>query len=206
MAFNVEEFLTQISQRGTIKTSKFEVGMNLPPCWDSDPNLAYYNSLIRDVGLRCDRAAIPGIVHQTFKYRRYGYGTTETVPLVPNFDDAQLSFISDAEGDFWRLFQKWMNKISNSDTGSGIWNGSTERVMSRSLYPYDLSYKSDYATQIVVTWYSDDGIPVKNIVLNEAFPTAISEIKLDWADGQNIARFIVNFSAQDFYLEEIETE
>jgi hypothetical protein len=190
MPFDVRELSTELNLRGVIKPSRFFVTLNLPPVWSDDPEVQYYASLCRDLGLRADRASIPGLAVRTLPVRRYGYGTIDTQPLTPVFDDVQVSFISDAWGDSWMLFNKWIRKITNSDTPR-----SPEDA-------YELAYKDEYANQVQIQWYSEIGEMAKTIVLNQAYPTGLSEIKLDWGDDQTIARFVVNFSVQDFGVDE----
>lgn len=202
MPFDIDAFKAQMSHTGTIKTNKFEVSMNLPEVFDGDEKYAFYSGLIQGQIMYCDRASIPGLFLQTMKFRRYGYGVLETKPITPTFNDVQLSFISDSGGDNWRFFHKWINKISNSDTSSGIWNGTTERSTNRPLFPYELGWYDEFVTPIAVSWYNEAGLEVKRIVLNNAYPTAISDIKLDWGDGGDVARFIVNFAILDWFSDE----
>lgn len=198
--FNIDEFGASLALRGVIKTNKFRISFVLPPAFDGDPYLAYYMALCQDVGLWCDAASIPGIVQQTLKFRRYGYGSLDTAPVSVNFNDVQLRFISDGQGDMWRMFQKWENKIINSNSLKGMFADGTEvsGPGAPNLSPYEVGWQQDYETGIVVSWFDDTGEEVKTIYLNQAFPTAISEIKLDWGDNGDVARFMVNFSIQDW--------
>jgi len=198
--FNVDRFRASLGFRGgVLKTNKFAVSFTLPPVFDDDANRTLYLSLCQDAELWCDAASIPGLVQQNLKFRRYGYGSLDTAPLSVNFDDIQLRFIVDGQGDNWRLFQKWHNKIINTNSLKGLWSGGTEISGGAfDLFPYEVGWQSDYETGILVTWFTENGDEAKTIYLNQAFPTAISEVKLDWGDGGDVARFIVNFSIQDW--------
>lgn len=202
MPFNVDVFRSSLALRGALRTNKFECTFVLPPCFQGDPDLARYNALCRDSGLFCDGASIPGLFLQTLKFRRYGFGTLDTAPIVPVFNDVQLRFIVDASGDNWKMFHKWVNKVSNSDTSQGIF-GVTEQDSGNQMYPYELGYQVDYVTGMIVSVYNDVGDRVKDIYLNQAFPSAISDVKLDWGDGGDVARFIVNFSIQDWQSSDV---
>jgi hypothetical protein len=201
--FNIDEFYAELAARGTIKTSKFKLFFTLPPCFDGDPEQSYFKGLVRDMELRVCQAEIPGITHNTVNVNRYGYGSADKQPIVPNFGDVQISIIADAAGDFWRFFHKWMNKVINSDVSSGEFYGRTETNVGKDLLPYEIGYKDDYARQVGISWYSDDGTEAQQVVLNEAFPTAVSEVKLDWGDQGEVVRFMVNFACQDFYIQPV---
>jgi hypothetical protein len=198
MPFNVDVFLSSLALRGTIKTNKFNVSFALPPCFTGDSDYARYRSLAQDSELWCDSASIPGIVLQTLKFRRYGYGSMDTAPVSTQFNDVQLRFVADGNADNWNMFHKWINKTINSDSSGGMWNGTTESVNSQQLYPYETAYQTDVETSVIVAWFNDTGEQVRSIVLNQAIPTAISDIKLDWGDNGDVARFVVNFSIQDW--------
>jgi hypothetical protein len=201
--FNINDFYAQLSFRGTIKTSKFKVFFSLPPCFTGDPEQGLFTSLVRDMELRIDKASIPGITHQMTSVRRYGYGAVDKISLVPNFDDIQISIIADANGDLWRFYQKWLNKTINADISTGNIFDTTELNRGNPTAPYEVSYKDDFAVPIAISWYSDDGNEAQQIVLNEAFPSAVSEVKMDWGDQGEVARFMVNLSYNDYYLQKV---
>ncbi len=205
MAFNVDEFRASVASRGLLKTNKFNVTFQLPPCFTGDPDIATYRSLCQDNELWCDSAIIPGVTFQTLKFRRYGYGSLDTVPVGVQFPDIQLRFIADGFADNWRLFHTWLNKSVNTDSSKGMWNNTTETSAGKALAPYETAWQGNIETGLVVTVFNDVGAPVKTIYCNQAIPTAVSDIKLDWGDNGDVARFMVNFAMQDWYATKITT-
>lgn len=199
MPFNVDEFRASIALRGVLKTNKFMVTFVLPPCFNGSPFLSYYQSLSLDSGLWCDSASIPGVVLQTLKFRRYGIGPLDSAVVAANFNDVQLRFIADSNGDNWRMFAAWIDKSLNFNDSGGMWNENAGISNNQPMAAYETGFQVDFQTTLFVSVYNDVGNEVKTIALNQANPTAISDIKLDWGDGGDAARFMVNFSIQDWY-------
>ena len=92
---------------------------------------------------------IPGIAVNTNTFRRYGYGPTERKPYTPIFVDTNMSFYVDGAGMIQKFFYKWMNGIVKFDetiNGKGVKYGST------TLQPFEVNYKDQYATDILITF------------------------------------------------------
>jgi hypothetical protein len=197
--FNIDRFRASLNHRdGILKTNKFEVTFTLPPIFDGDENRSLYMAVTQDQGLWCDAAVIPGLVEQNIKFRRYGYGPLDTAPLSVNFEDIQLRFIADGQGANWRLFHEWRNKIINTNSLKGMWAPGTEQSGGEELYPYETAWQEEYQTSLFVQWYAENGDEIKLIHVNQGYPTAVSPIQLDWGDNGDVARFMVNFSIQDW--------
>lgn len=186
-----------------MKSNKFMVGFVLPSCFGGDPEASIYLTLNRDAGLWCDSASLPGTTQHTAKIRRYGYGNDEQVPISASFEDIQLRFLSDGQGLYWNMFHRWLNKTVNKDSSRGMWiaDGATPSEVSSgsNLDPYETAYQSTYSTDFEITVYDDTGSEIRNVVLNQAYPTAVSDIKLDWGDNGDVARFMVNVTYQDWH-------
>lgn len=200
MPFNVDSFLSTAGARGVLKTTQTEVTFILPPAFDSDPDAGFSNLLAQEQSMWADATAIPGVTLQSMKFRRYGYGMFDSAVFTPNFSDVQVRFIADASLDNWRLFWSWINKTVNLDSSGGMpFTGNTV-VASYPLAPYETAYQDDVSSTLFITTYAATGDEAMTVILNNATPTAISEIKTDWGDTADVARFIVNFNIQDFNI------
>lgn len=185
-----------------MKTNQFSVNLALPRAFDGDPELSAYMAITRDLEFWCDAADLPGTTQQTIPVRRYGYGTTESVPIVPSFEDVPLRFIADGQGLYWNMFHRWLNKTVNKDSSRGLFDGNVPTEISGgadlTLSPYETAYQTTYIATVLVTVFDPAGNPIRRVVLNQAYPSAVSAIKLDWGDGGDIARFMVNMAIQDW--------
>jgi hypothetical protein len=210
LAFNISDFQAQVADRGFIKPNKYQATFNLPPAFrQTEADYADYISMVRDIGVWCDATSLPGIIMQPSLIRRYGYGPVEKRPIVPIFNDVQLRVICDAEMMTWELFRRWMSKTTNTDTRGGFYRqeglGTTEQASGVMMQAFETSYPADYTTRVVISMYDDFGSEVTRVILNECYPSAISDIQLGWDNNNNLARFTVNLSLQDWNVEAIPT-
>ena len=206
MAFNIDEFQASIHNRGVMKPNKFQVRFTLPSAFGrAEPGFSVYQAMTRDMEFWCDQTSLPGVVLQTAQVRRYGYGPIEKVPVAPVINDIQLRIIVDGAGANWEVFRRWINKVNNFDSQSGInpapGVARSEQTNGADLGLYEVSYQSDYSTQFVISTFNEIGGEQKRVVLTNTFPTAVSDIRLDWGDNNNLARFSVNLAVQDWYTE-----
>lgn len=201
-AFNINSFLSTIGDRGVLKTTRAEVTFPLPLAFEGDEMAQYYWGIAQDSPFFADATSLPGVVLQTMKFRRYGYGMFDTAAFTPNFNDVQVRFITDGLADNWKFFNAWINKIVAMDSSGGMLQGS-EVVNRFRMDPYETAYQDDISTTMAIVAFAESGDAAVVATVNNAFPTAISEIKTDWGDTGDVARFVVNFNIQDFTLSPI---
>lgn len=201
MPFNPDTFVSSVANYGGLmRTNKFRFWFTLPTCFQGDPNLATYQQLTRDAELWADQAQWPGTTQQTMKFRRYGYGPLDTAVIAPLFEDVPIRFIADGTGLYWALFNEWMSKAVPK-SGQGPMNADQVEVSNtQPLSPYETGWQYSYETTMNVSGYNDAGDEVMRAVINQGYPTAVSEIKFDWGDGGDAARFMVNMNMQDWYI------
>lgn len=206
MPFNISEFQSQIATRGFLPSNKFQMTFNLPPAFSrQEADFPRYNSMVRDIGLWVDATTVPAMMLQTQEVRRYGYGATEKRPIVPVFGDVQLRIIADGAGMTWELFRRWIQKVNNSDSQVGMNRQpgltTTEQARGVPMNAYESSYPTDYTTSLVLSVYNAVGGEQKRIIMNQSFPSALSPMELGWDNNNNLCRFSVNLSMQDWYIE-----
>jgi hypothetical protein len=200
VTFNPDVFVSSVTARGgMVKTNKFRFWFTLPTCFQGDPNLANYQSLVRDVEMWADSAQLPGTTQQTMKFRRYGYGPLDTSVVGAIFEDMPVRFISDAQGGFWTLMHEWMSKTLPKLGANSTMSTAEETSNNSFLDAYETAWQSAVQTTVFVSVYNDAGTEVQRATMGQAYPTAVSEVKLDWGDQGDVARFVVNFTFQDWY-------
>jgi len=112
---------------------------------------------------RCESTNLPGRTFATMDQQTYG--PTEKFPYQSTYQDIDLTFIVDDDMIQKRFFDQWMEFINPTKT-------------------YNFNYKSEYASQIIITQYDVKNFSTYEVTLFEAYPIAINQLDLDWSsDG-----------------------
>lgn len=197
--FNVSAFKSNLKRRGLMGTNLFMAYFPIPSGMNNRGNTStMFTDVAREMNLWCDGGSIPEVFLNTINVRRFGYGPTNKQPTHPVFKDLPLTFLVDANANTWRFFHEWMSLVTNFNTENGViqQNGNISGIR----YPaYETGYFEDFATNVAISAFSDDGSERMRIILNQAWPIGLSEITLGWGDKSNIARFTVLFNMIDWY-------
>lgn len=192
---NVNSFRAEIASRGHQRPELYRVRFFPPPALatalaqnGTDPS--------ETLEFWIDRIAMPGYSMQAHTVRRYGYGTSEKRPVFPVFDDVTMSVVSDEAGENREFFRRWMNVTVSADSSAGIYPITQKEP---GLDTYELSYPTEYASRATVTALSRSGEETTVAVLNEAWPIALGPISLQHAPSNDVARFQVTLSIQDWF-------
>ena len=142
----------------------------------------------RTLQFRAESVSVPGVSLQTQDVRVHGTGIVQKMPFNAVFDDISVTFLADSKDDVYKYFYSWMNNIIDF--------GGTFNFLSRSTY--EMNYKTDYVCDFYIFVYDNQGKLVKQIVLTEAFPVAITEIPMDWNDVNRPMKFTVRFAYKEW--------
>lgn len=193
MSFNINEFSSQIADNGLLRTNKFLARFPVPNGLLNFQSDTYEpTETARFLEYWCEAAQIPSLILATHPITRYGYGTQENKPFLNQVQNMNFTFISDGGGSIWRFFYTWMNLIINTRLATGIQTSINNQT------PYEISYKSDYCSDIEVIAFNDIQQPVLTVVLKEAYPVFLGEINLNWAEKNNIVKFPVTFTTESW--------
>lgn len=189
-SFDIGEFRSRISQRGVMKPSKFRVEIPVPRGLQGQGT----SSIVRDLEFYCDAGEIPMVDVTTSDIRRHGYGPLEKRAYGVNFNDVPLRFIADGNGEVYAFFNAWMNLVVNFDSTQG-----PLEEKARGGVAHEVAYKDEYAVDLNVYVYDDNGHEIIKTTLLEAWPTRVESIKLDWSDTGSIARVGTIFTFRDWH-------
>lgn len=168
MAFNIDKFREHLKSHGDLaKPSKFEVEI-------------YKGSEdTRGLSFQCTAAELPGYTVNVLESKIYG--PSYHIASTPAYTDLSLTFI--CATDLWekRFFEDWLYSI--------IPVGRTSRI---GTAPH-AAYKEDYISRIKIKQYTDTGDVSYTVIIEEAFPIAISPLTLDWSNGDGFHTLQVNF-------------
>lgn len=206
-AFNINGFLSQVANKGLVRTNKFQCWFNLPNGFNGGTgvlsssvgsvNLSNLSPLqyARDFVAWCSSVTLPDIAIQTQELQRYSLGPVTNVARVPKFSPCQLSIIADANGDTRNFFESWMQLV-----GEYSFNSIGARNPAPSNYtPFSLGYPDDYVTQLYVSTFDDAGNEISRHCFDRAFPTVLGAVKLDWDMNNEILHFPVEFRFDYWY-------
>jgi hypothetical protein len=169
------------------------------------------------ISMYCQRAQLPGIQIQASSIRQSGVGNIERRPTDVDFQDLQLTFICDGDGEIMKFFHRWMQSIYKFDAINGL-----NQQTSRGLKTYTYEYPKNYESTIEIIQYqigndsdrktSETGtslrtaseVPVIQYILGRAYPHNVGTLSADWAAQNEYHLLPVSFYFQSWssnYLE-----
>lgn len=155
----------------------------------------------RSIAFLCESASLPGVSLATSDVKRFGYGPIEKKPYAPTFVDTTLSFFVDATGLVQKFFYKWMNGIVRFDNMplSGYYPAGPSTLMA----PFEVNYKEQYRSDILITTVNETNDDIINIRLIDAYPLFMGDVALSWADTDSIARLPITFTYYTWKIENL---
>lgn len=193
MPFKPSELSAEIKARGILKTNKFDIVITTPRGLTTFPSMSESGRLLTLYG---ESAAVPGVASLTHDVRRFGYGPTEKKPVHPMFTDWVVTFRVDGSGRIQDFFRQWMRLITNFEMVGPDGNGTigTRNGPMTGQYVWELAYKNDFATEAVVTAYSDNGAKSISVNIHECWPIYVGDLQFDWSRNNEYARLPVTFT------------
>lgn len=152
------------------------------------------------ISMYCTRAQLPGVSFQASSIQQSGIGNEERRPTAVEFQDLQLAFIADGEGETMKFFQRWMHSIYKFDDGNGL-----NSVSSRGLKTYTFEYPENYESTVEITQYQVDEKPAIVYKLFRAYPHSIGALNSDWSKQAEYHELAVNFYYKSWSSNLLET-
>ena len=194
--FNVDEFRSRVSDAGGLtRNNKFRLVVTPPQIFTGiapdkrTTTLQQTISHAKYLEFFCYATSIPGLALNTHEYRRYTYGLAEKRPVAVQFRDITLSIYFDNQRRNYDFFKSWIETIFTHDARNTI----------DDLFIVD--YKENYASTLELFVYNDAGILIAKYVMTEAFPIAIGDMPVNWADTNNLLKIPVTFTFYTMYNE-----
>lgn len=178
-AFNIRNFVSNISQSGTLQTNKFNVTINRPGLISSTSIGDRSQHLI----YRAESVRIPGMTLAVVETRRYGVGPRTRIASNIDYTDISISFIEDAQGSVHKYFYRWMSQIFTTPN-VGFINNNT----------YSARYKSEYTSTIIVNVFDNSGRYINTVAIYEAYPISLGDVQLSWSDNSSLMKINVTFA------------
>jgi hypothetical protein len=196
--FNISNFISHVNANGLMRNNKFLVRIPYPIGFDG---IASLKETSRYMELWCDSTSLPGININTADVKRYGYGPVEKMGVTAGFNNVTLTFMSDNKALVHSFFYNWTKLISNHDARNGDFNKQSGLVGGGmvSARPYEIAYKNDYVSNIEITVFNEGSKEIMTLTLRDAFPVAVGDIQLNWADTNDFVRIPVSLTFTDIF-------
>ena len=130
-------------------------------------------ALTQQFTIRCEATELPGKGFATHEYTTYG--PVRKIPYAVTFDDINLTFISDQYLVIRKIFDAWQNLIQHP----------------RNFY---FEYYKNYVGSIILVKYSEKGIPIHGIRLEEIYPLSVLAQPLDYNETNQYQKVTVQFA------------
>jgi len=184
MPFNLNEFKSQMNRfGGAAQSNLFQVQfVNTPFLFGS-------NARPRDLTFFCKSAVIPSMEANAMGYEAVAQRPKQFVTGMTSQPVACL-FMLDSNHQVLRFLHGWMQRVVNYSTAGG--NMSEVNGM----LPYEVGYKDDYACRMIIRHYStfnNTGGKYYEVILDNAFPIAVGDVDLNWADQSSPSQVSVSF-------------
>jgi len=203
MAFNINDFITNIQQYGVSSSSKFDVNITLPNIFSNAKNGDILQSeLPQLLAFRAESVNLPVAALLSNETARYGLGPSVKTPYNAVFGDIKITFIADKSGTIYTFFYSWINSIYNfsetSTTSGTSTGGSTTSI---TLPRYTTMYDDDIvAPNISINIYDNLGNIIQTVFVTRAKPIMFSASPLIWEQTNNLFKITVGFTFKEWSL------
>jgi hypothetical protein len=203
MPFNITEILSSLTQNGILQNNKFQLQFSTPTVMQgisiiTQASNGQATDAERLITLRASNVRLPGIALMTSDVNRYGIGPFQKMAYNVSFTDTSIEFICDKNSLLYNYFYVWFSKIFD-------FSGQNFGPQIQSNIPpaYNMTYKSEYVTDLLITVFDRTGNQVSTVVMQNAYPISFNDISLGWEDQNNIIRLTVGFTFRNWTIQNI---
>jgi|TARA_B100001094_G_scaffold8626_1_gene7763 hypothetical protein len=141
----------------------------------------------RDISILCDSVTLPGRSLSTMEYQ----DQFQVIKMPYTFVDSEVNFSFLLTKDYYmkRIFDNWVDGIINAKDAEG------------KVVPYQLGYKTDYSTDIVIQQLDEEDVPVYGVKLINAFPINIGDIELGNGNENEFSKVDITFGYDKYEVE-----
>ena len=136
----------------------------------------------RDISILCEQVTLPSRSLSTIDY--VSDRQSNKFPYTSIDGDVTMHFIVTNDYYAKTLFETWMSSIVDTEG-------------------YQLGYKNDYSTDIVIQQLNQQNIPIYSVRLEGAFPVTVNAVSLDSNAENTIQKMSVTLSYENFVTEDI---
>lgn len=180
MAFNLNEFKSNISDEGLLKQNSYDVYIGMPTIPVGRGNI----DSSRKLKIRTETVAIPGSSFASVdNYRPYGFGKLYNIPHSYIPQEIVCTHLVDRSGDVYKIITDWMDNVVQFQGRRGSTNGTH----------YSAYYHEEYAGSMTIYVYNPIGEIVKQVLVKEVYPTSLDQIQMSWSASDELVRINVTY-------------
>jgi hypothetical protein len=197
--FNVERLKTSLNTSGFAKTSDFEV-------WVYGPD----GNVQRDMTLRVDTVDLPGRNFGLADHKFNNIGPVNRIPTMQTYSDVTITMILSEDLREKDYFESWQNLMM--DTGVYEGSNSAQEINDFSVFSvngaginsnytgarFQHKYFDNYIGRVEIRQYGSGGNLTSIHTLQEAYPTSIAPVGMNWGDAEGVAKLAVTFSYKNY--------
>lgn len=186
MSFNIADFNSKLAKHGVAKNNLFFARINIPQ--------ALINEFVdlpvtRDLEFYCKSVTLPELDIVTGEVQPQGFGPTVRRPQGMNFPIVPASFMVDSDFGIMKFFHRWTQSIINYDKSGGNF-GSVNGAL-----PFELGYKSEYATTMDVAVFSQNTKRVEYVYkFSGVYPINVGNVSPSWENNGEVLTLPVGFT------------
>lgn len=193
MAFNINEFSSQINKHGLAQNNLFLVRITPPPSFtgitDGGEDNSVELNLSRELQFFCRTVTLPELDVQTVDVQKQAFGAITRRPQSLAFPVLPTVFMVDSNFAVLKFFHRWMQKIVNYDDSGGPISAVD------GMLPFEMGYKSDYATTIEITVYSFASESITyQYKMTGAYPIQVGNITEAWEQAGEVMTLPIGFT------------
>lgn len=192
MAFNINEFRSNISKSGYLQNNKYEVIITPPPAmqnFGTEKGIARAQDAAKLMTFRTSTFEAPGIGLKSVDIIRYGTGTSQRMPFSAKFEDITFEVLLDKNSELWNFWYEWERLIFKFSPFNSV-----------GLAPYVTEYKRNYATTIDLKVYSQEGKVSAEFKFIDIYPISIKEVELHWEEQSELAKLEITMNYKEYTL------
>lgn len=156
MASSISDFRSSFKKE-LARPNRFDVFLPIPYTL-----LPYYDNGVKELSLRCESTELPSRALATLD-RKIGSVPVQRFPYLSMYPDITMTFIVGGDMSEKLFFDAWMELINPSSN-------------------FNFKYKKDYCTEILIRQYDSSNNLTYNAMLIDAFPIAVNQLDVDWAN------------------------
>ena len=188
MAFNIADFSSKINEHGVAKNNLFFATITTPP---GIAGVMKGNKIVESGDLKffCRSVTLPEFDIATTDYQPSGFGSPTRRPQGMNFPILPAVFMVDSNFGVMKFFHRWAQSIVQYDRSQGS-NGSVNNTL-----PFEMGYKSEYATTMTVHVYSYASESIKyKYEFRGLYPTNVGSVSEAWENNAEVMTLPVGFT------------
>ena len=198
MAFNATAFKAG-NPFGGARPSLFQVQLQVPAGVATTPSGKIGSTM---ASFRVRTSQLPG---RTISTSEVPYmGRTVKVNGAPTFEDWETTVYEDEDFSVHEMVVNWMNSINGAKSNTMDFRlAGTTAVAGLTA---GLTGIGGYMADLKVTVTSKTGMPIRQVVLHNAWPTVLGAAELDWANNDEILNFPITWAYSHWVASGLGTE